>query len=71
MGIRFDDKSKSYIVRIRRRGVEIARAFQRKRDAEEFQAETLRKIRDQIDLGRKRRYSLAEGIERYLDEEFS
>jgi integrase len=69
MGIRFDDKSKSYIVRIRRRGVEIARTFQRKRDAEEFQAETLRKIRDQIDVSKKRRYQLAEGIERYLDEE--
>lgn len=69
MGIRFDTKSKSYLVRIRRRGVAIARTFERKTDAEAFYNTKIREILEQADLGKKRRYTLAEGIERYLDDE--
>lgn len=71
MGIRFDTKSKSYLVRIRRRGVALARTFERKADAEAFYNAKIREILDQSDLGKKRRYTLAEGIERYLDDEVS
>lgn len=69
MGIGFDKSSKKYLVRLRRRGVSIARTFDRKADAEAFHAAKLREILDQADLGKKRRYTLAEGIERYLDDE--
>lgn len=69
MGIRYDAKSKSYLVRIRRRGVSIARTFERKTDAEAFEAAKLREILEQADLGKKRRYTLAEGVERFLDDE--
>lgn len=69
MGIRYDASSKSYLVRIRRRGVTIARTFERKTDAETFHATKLREILSQADFGKKRRYTLAEGIERYLDDE--
>lgn len=69
MGTRFDTKSKSYIVRIRRRGVAVTKSFKRKTDADAFEAKTLREILEQGDLGKKKRYSLAEGIERYLNEE--
>jgi integrase len=69
MGIRYDAKAKSYIVRIRRRGVEVARAFERKSDAEVFYAEKTRQILDQGDLGKSPKRSLAEGIERYLLDE--
>jgi integrase len=69
MGIRYDTKAKSYLVRIRRRGIEVARTFERKTDAEAFYAEKLRQIRDQADLGKRPRRTLAEGIERYLIDE--
>lgn len=69
MGIRFNKKTKSYDVRIRRRGIEIARSFERKADAEVFYSEKLRQILEQSDLGKKERHTLAAGIERYLDEE--
>lgn len=69
MGIRYDQKSKTYLVRLRRRGVSIARTFERKGDAEAFHTAKLKEILDQADLGKKRRYTLAEGIERYLDDE--
>lgn len=69
MGIRYDTKAKSYIVRIRRRGVEVARAFERKSDAEVFYAEKTRQILDQGDLGKSPKRSLADGVERYLIDE--
>lgn len=69
MGIRYDEKSKSYLVRIRRRGVAVARTFERKGDAEAFHTAKLREVLDQSDRGKKRRYTLAEGVERYLDDE--
>jgi integrase len=60
---------KKYTVRLRRRGIEINRSFDTKTEADEFRGEMLRKIRDQADLGKKERYTLAAGIERYLDQE--
>jgi integrase len=69
MGIRFDKKSKSYLARIRRRGVEASKSFGRKSDAEIWLAEKTRQILEQGDLGKKHRYTLAEGIEKYLDDE--
>lgn len=69
MSIRYDAETKSYLVRIRRRGVEVARSFKRKGDAEKFENEKLRQILDQSDLGKKERRTLAAAVERYLDEE--
>jgi integrase len=69
MGITYDDKSKSYIVRIRRRGVKVARSFKRKGDAEAFENEKLRQIRDQADFGKKERHTLAAGVEKYVLDE--
>lgn len=69
MGITYDKKSKSYLVRIRRRGVEVARTFKRKGDAENFQTAKLQEIREQADFGKKERHTLAAGIEKYLLEE--
>lgn len=71
MVARYDPKSKNYIVRIRRRGVETTKSFKRKADAEAYEAKVLREILEQGDLGKKKRYLLAEGVERYLDEEAS
>lgn len=69
MGIRYDEKSKSYLVRIRRRGVTVARTFERKTDAESFHAKKLREILEQADLGKKPKRSLTEAVLRYMKEE--
>lgn len=70
MSVRYDDRSQSYLVRIRRHGLpEISRTFKRKSDAEAFDAKTRKEIFEQKDLGRKARHTLGAAVERYLLEE--
>jgi integrase len=70
MSVRYDKRSKSHLVRIRRHGLpEISRTFKRKSDADAFDAKTRKEIFEQKDLGRKARHTLGAAVERYLLEE--
>lgn len=69
MAVRYDPKTKSYLVRIRRLGVEVNGSFKRKGEAEKYHEEKLRQIRDQAEFGKKERHTLAAGLNRYLDDE--
>jgi len=69
MGITVDHKTGRYVVRIRRRGVEVNRAFDRKAAAEAFHAKIVTDLRAQVDEGKKPERSIADGLEKYLDEE--
>jgi integrase len=69
MGITVDRKTGRYVVRIRRRGVEVNRSFQRKKEAEAFHAKILTDIRAQVNEGKKPERSIADGLDKYLTEE--
>jgi integrase len=69
MGVTVDNKTGRYVVRLRRRGVEVNRSFQRKGEAEAFHAKTLTDIRAQINEGKKPARSIAEAVEKYLTDE--
>ncbi|MGG6739677.1 tyrosine-type recombinase/integrase [Herbaspirillum huttiense] len=69
MGITYDEERKRYIVRIRRRGASVKKSFVTKAQAEAFQSAAMQQIFEQGDLGKKRRYTLDEALDRYLDDE--
>lgn len=69
MGIRYEASQKRYHVRIRKRGVEVARSFERKADAQAYHDKITREIIDQGDLGKKQRRTLEDALERFLIDE--
>lgn len=69
MGIRYEASQKRYHVRIRKRGVEVARSFERKADAEAFHLKVTREIIEQGDLGKKQRRTIEAALERLLIDE--